>query len=315
MGWRSWFKSTPTSTATPTPPGPPPAAPPPRPEPPPAAGAQPQLPRPFAAAIALLDRLSLQAPRGWGRLDLAFEPQSGTGLLRVQQLDVRFGATPPGPDAPLHLDPGLQAAFLAGAVTELRDAFRADGHAWDGLRLAVERHPDTFKIICAGPGNAFASLSIQAGALHFGEPFLDAFAARGQSLLARQQALGPRLAALSPRYLWKHDGGTSRIVFVADDGFETVVPATLLGSHSRSDQTWCWAWANRGFAPELLTAVKGLRAQPDGLAVFRHPGFPCEEGFAWDIAMLAADALGGQPAFSRLLEPSGVRVFFAMPTW
>lgn len=220
------------------------------------------------------------------------------GRLRVESVDVTLAAA--GTPHDYARDPFVRTALLSSACDALAAALAATGHKWDGRELRVERAGDQLELAC---GEALRA-SVATRDLVPSPAFLAAVTRARTDFDARQE----RVKASYHGKPWTFDKPTSTLTFAGADR----VAATLLGSHSGDLHTWLWSWANRSLATVDTAGLRatGERLAADGQRVYACAGLPCDEGFAWSIALAAASACGRPALYTAPVGPT--RLFFAI---
>ncbi|MEQ1508522.1 MAG: DUF6882 domain-containing protein [Myxococcota bacterium] len=291
--WSDWFTRTPAPTPAPAP----------RPAPTPLRAAS---PAPVAAPVnrsrAEVARMvvdQLVALHGIGFRRLVVHTEDDRGRLRVRATDVV--PDPEARDYRYTCDRPVATALLGMAIEALRDAGTDEGRPpWDGQELEVTRDGARIQVtpgsdpIRLDPRNLIVSEALLAT--------IDGYAA---TLEANQDALRARVAGQP--FGWDRAAGTVQFG-------ERRLRARLLGSWSKPNTSWCWSWANRSYAPELVAEVRtsATAAAAEGLVAFAVGGFPCDEGFAWSVAMAAAARLDAPHLYRHDLPDKGIQLFFAL---
>jgi hypothetical protein len=70
----------------------------------------------------------------------------------------------------------------------------------------------------------------------------------------------------------------------------------VAGSWSPSSESWMWGWENASLPSTASVKVLSVRSKGDehGIAMLQHAFAPCDEGFAWSMASLAAELAEAQ---------------------
>lgn len=106
----------------------------------------------------------------------------------------------------------------------------------------------------------------------------------GAIALEKQQNLGEMIGGLS----WEADMKKGRIGFAGKVAF----PMQILGTLSRSSDTWMWSWANTlsDLAPRLMTQALRLRryGEENGISLFSQPELPVKEEELQIIGLIAS---------------------------
>jgi hypothetical protein len=261
------------------------------------------------AAREVVDQVMVQTLRGWNRVHVQLE-RSPSGI-RVQTKDIQIGPSD-GPEPELHEDPFWRTAMLTVAVRQLQKALNADNVEWDGTAIeVVRRNRELFSVTALGLGDTeIASVQVSHADLRFGERFLGDVA----TLVPKLEARNAMVRSTVGGYLtWTWDRESGELTFAFADRPTLRQKAHLLGSYSKTQESWCWAWANSSIEPHLAREVSALASSAGpGERLFADGGFACEEGFAWMVASLAAEKLGGLPAFTVMLPQQRIRLFFAI---
>lgn len=108
--------------------------------------------------------------------------------------------------------------------------------------------------------------------------------------------------------------------FSQDDGLLTVgttaIPAGLLGSHSRTADTWLWAWANPSVSHEVAARSREVRqfGMANEIATLTRPELPIGRIVSADVLALAAVGILRRSAHLRLpIETGGAFVVVDLP--
>jgi hypothetical protein len=222
------------------------------------------------------------------------------GRLRVASIDVTLA---PGGGEPHDYarDPLVRTALLSDACDALAASLAAEGHAWDGRELALERAGDHVHVVASDEA---LRATVAVRDLVPSPAFL-ATVTRARAGIDERQERARASYAGKP---WSFDQSTSTLVFTGT----TKVPATLLGTFSGEQYTWLWSWANPSLDAVDTTQLRATcdRLAADGQRVFACAGLPCDEGFAWSVALAAASLCSRPALYTAPVGPT--RVFFAI---
>ncbi len=224
------------------------------------------------------------------------------GQLRVTNIDAKLEGTPP-PTPELGMDVASRIGGMSAALTDSLHLLHHQGVQWDGHRATLSRpSPDQVVLtLLNADGRPATSVSVprQAlDALFLSDALLDLLARTEPELAAMQESVATRLHDLAR---WNYSQPDSRATFEFDDGRPKLdLPAQILGTWTRDDESWLWGWANTSIEPGCTDLVeKALR--PDdrepGLAVFWREKYPAEQDFTLKVALLAAHRMGATGVF------------------
>ena len=95
---------------------------------------------------------------------------------------------------------------------------------------------------------------------------------------------------------WDIDQEVGELTF-SDGGVPKLVcSVVMLGSFSKSSQTWMWGWANPSLLEPLTRETNALKqyGEDNGIEDFTIEKTPATEGEAWALSALACRVLGGR---------------------
>jgi hypothetical protein len=254
------------------------------------------------AAMDALDTLEPLVPRGWRHATVELE-RAGE-LLRLRRVAARFeGASAPVEPYP---DLGFSSpewmAAVGSAFTRLRQYLLEDGITWDGVSARCEREELTRGRVTLLDRDGRPAIDIPIGEdIASGQlvnaELLRIFEESSEEWGQRQEELQEDIHGFRR---WEYDEAGGVLVFESPGLGREEFPALLLGSYSNVQHSWCWAWANRSYQ-ELdharLLQVREEALEYEGLGALCRGGFFCDEEFAFNVALLAADDLGGSGVF------------------
>ena len=265
----------------------------------------------------LVDSLMLVHPTRWSELVIHLGERHGHHVITEWRgrLD---------PHWPLleheWCDRASQMALLNRTVDQLVAA--GTGSGWNGHTLVVLR-PHVGPILVHGHNGFDAS----RGASDQGQPALMAHVdpdrlLHGLPMLEAIEHTAPAIGARHDRFfhaLGPHARGAEAIdvargtlTFRVPDG-ERTYPMQVIGSYSGRFGTWCWSWANRGFQtiPGCYADIRELCSlRRSGMGALEVPGFDTDAVFAYRLALLVSELLGGR-VVHRVDRPD-LTTFFAL---
>lgn len=245
-------------------------------------------------AAAVLDHLTLLHPEEPERIEIRARLRDGQCF--IDQMDVpRVG--PHDPPSVLVDDHLLRTAFLGRAAHSLWVSLGLPGDA----RTSFSFFATPSSVVISG-----LSLDVSPQERLHGPEFMR-WLRQASARIAEKQARLPELMASLGQFKWRRDTAQ----FEGPPNASRAVRAQVLGSYAPAEQTWCWAWANRGLAEVNQDALLRVRDQA-ALPVLSSPGFPCTEPFAFAVAHVACAHIDSGLAVFRWPQKSGVHLFFAV---
>ncbi len=247
----------------------------------------------------IADTLNLLAPRGWNTVQLALDNRGGQ--LRVVSVDAKLSGAP-GPKPELGMDAPARLMGMSAAFTDVLHQLHHDGVNWSGTRAQVSRPRADHLVVTllnddGRPASSWTVTSEYLEALFLSEPFLDALAAAESEISRRHAELAARIQGTTS---WTYAQPERLLSFAFADRAPLQVPAQILGTWTQDEESWLWGWANTSIEPACTDRVEAA-LQPDahepGFAVFWREKYPCEDGFAGQVAALAAHRMGARGVY------------------
>lgn len=263
------------------------------------------------SAFVVLDLWMLSHARGWDSIEIRFERVGGAIVVADQNVHIASDAPSSLSDALAKLDAGMLAAELSAAFAALHRALTLDGQHWDQQRARCTRVGDNFTLELLNESTLPATkVELRDDDLMFGEQFHVALDTMALAVPSRQKRLAATIDAHVSK-AWDRDNDPSHLLLEFADGRKLVLRADILGSYSRSEQSWCWSWAN-AFPANATTAARALAKPNPGMGFLRMPGFACQEALAEIVALAAADQMDGRAMLRWELAGKGIVLFFAV---
>jgi hypothetical protein len=126
------------------------------------------------------------------------------------------------------------------------------------------------------------------------QEFQDFICRTGDELDAKQDLLSKSFGLGQFSKFW-FDQPSGKLQFKNDTGgVEVEAVVTPIGSFSRKDATWQWAWANKSILEPLrfkAEKLKELTALTE-IESFKLPALNSNEEMAWEMAAMAVHVLG-----------------------
>jgi hypothetical protein len=250
-------------------------------------------------ASELADSVAVAVPRGWTQVNLSLDLRGGQ--VRVTNIDAKLSGAP-APSPELGMDVASRIGGLSAALTDALHLLHRQGIDWNAARATLSR-PGPGQLVLTlinSDGRPASSVSVPReylDALFVSDALLEELHGAGPALSRMEEETATRLSGLQT---WNYSQPDRRASFIFPDRPKLEVPAQILGTWTRDDETWLWAWANSSVEPGCTDLVEQA-LQPDarapGAAVFWREKYPCEEGFAHKVAQLAAHRMGAKGVF------------------
>jgi len=112
------------------------------------------------------------------------------------------------------------------------------------------------------------------------------------------------------RYEMSMEEGILRFFF--EDGTIVECPAQAIGSFSKLDNTWAWAWANESISEELKSIANQCLTygQEKNIEVLTTASWPADMEWAWSLTAFAATSSQARGAFCAVSGPLSMFLTF-----
>ena len=228
-------------------------------------------------------------PRGWRSVSIRIERDDDGDFARLTNLDAQIA--PGGGKVPpfLGLDRDANVEGLNGVLDDL--AAELDD-MWSGSSARMDRGDDgrADLVLLGESGEEQGRLALTpelVASLTLSDELFDALDHSRKKSEERQGAFQEVLRGFKQ---WNLDQARAELSFVLADDRRWIVPAQIIGSWSRAEASWMWAWDNESLAVacrEGVALVRDAARGHRGLAAFTKGSLGCREAMA---AALAAHA-------------------------
>lgn len=238
-------------------------------------------------------------PRRWHSVDITVERDDDGDFRRVANLGGQVvaggGAMPPS----FGLDHAAQIAGLNEVLDELASELE---DIWSGTTGRMERLADGgASLLLFGEGGEEQSrLTLTpdlVASFTLSDELFDALDRSRPEAQKRQEAFEQQIAGFKQ---WNLDQSKAELSFVLADGRTWVMPAQIVGSWSREEESWLWGWANESVDAKCRVAVANVRdgARPHrGLAALTNGSFGALQPLAVELAMFASVQMNARGVF------------------
>jgi len=266
-----------------------------------------------AQAVARLHQLVVQLmPRRWSSVRIDVKRDDDGDFVHVTNLNSQISAG--GGQMPPAL--GLDQNGIVAAMNEALGEVASDlADAWRGPVARLDRAPDgSAALVLLGPdGGEQSRLSLTpdaVDALPLSDALFDALDATRPRAHAAQNEFQQAIQGFRQ---WNAVQDRAELSFVLADGRTWAMRGQALGSWSKGEASWMWAWGNESidaaFAAASATVRDAAKGRP-GLAALTTASFEATQPLAVELALHAASVIGARGVFpgdSARVSPTSPR--------
>jgi hypothetical protein len=268
-----------------------------------------------AQAVATLHQLLVRLmPRRWSSVRIDVKRDDDGDFVHLTNLNAQVetggGAMPPAL--------GLDQNGIVAAMNEALGEVATDlGDAWRGLSARLDRTGDGgAALVLLGPDGAeqshLALTPDAVEALTLSDALFDALDATRPRAHAAQNEFQQAIQGFRQ---WNATQDRAELSFVLADGRSWAMRGQALGSWSKGEESWMWAWGNESIDPAFAAAAAavrdGAKGRP-GLAALTTPSFDAKQALAVELALHAAAVVGARGVFPGDFG-AGIAYIAAMP--
>jgi hypothetical protein len=98
---------------------------------------------------------------------------------------------------------------------------------------------------------------------------------------------------------WDYDLNAGTLTFSEDGTPKVIASIQVIGTASKSEGTWKWAWANESLPARVTEAVAGLRVlgEREDIAELTLVSLPDDDYIGWEMCAIAAKLLRSKGAY------------------
>ena len=238
-------------------------------------------------------------PRGWRSVSIRIERDDDGDFVRLTNLDAQIA--PGGGAMPPFLGLSRDAA-VEGLNRVLDDLAGELDEMWSGPTARMDRgEGGSAALVLLGDGGEEQSRLVLVPevvtSLTLTDDLFDALDQSRPKTEKRQAAFEEVLRGFKQ---WNLDQARAELSFVLADDRRWVVAAQIIGSWSRAEASWMWAWDNASLAApsrERIAHVRDAARAHRGLAAFTKGAFGCGEAMAKELALHAALQMNARGVF------------------
>jgi hypothetical protein len=255
---------------------------------------------PTLSVASLLQAMLLMLPRQWTSATLTVEVTGD--IVRLDNITAEADGA-----AGARMPPSIvQQEELA----EQGNVALAQLTGWRGPKVRLERAADgSARVLLLDADDAEHSrIDVTADAVlsfTWTDPLLDAMDDARERIGEAQSAFEATIAGFQR---WDYDQDCAELSFTLANGEVRTRPAQLVGSWSKGEKTWLWAWDNPSILPQCWERVAPVRdasrTQPGLGALVRSP-IACSQAAAVRLGAVASARIGAKGIFGGT-HPGGV---------